>query len=94
MNIAFPAKRISQLRRRAFKAAELPEDVPSGCSKSTVDPMAVLAVFKPLRIKEGSVLRAYQFREGGTGNGFVWAMPVDVEFPDSEDCSWAREKRN
>jgi hypothetical protein len=86
MTKAFTAKKIAQLRRRTSKAAELPEDVPSGWSKSTVDPMAVLAVFKPLRTKEGYTLRAYQFREGGNGNGFVWAMPVDAEFPDPEDC--------
>ena len=30
--------------------------------------------------------RAYQFHEGGNGNGFVWAIPVDAEFPDPEDC--------
>jgi hypothetical protein len=82
----FPAKRIARVRRRASKAAKLPEDVPSGWSKSTVDPMAVLAVFKPLRTKEGYILRAYQFREGGNGNGFVWALPVDADFPDPEDC--------
>ena len=82
----FPTKRIAQLRRRASKAAELPEEVPEGWSVSTVDPMAVLAVFKPLRIKEGFVLRAYQFHSSGNGNGFVWAMPVDADFPDPDDC--------
>ena len=82
----FQVKKIERLRKRAEKAAELPGDVPSGWSKSKVDPMSVLAVFKPLRIKEGFVLRAYQFREGGNGNGFVWAVPVDADFPDSEEC--------
>lgn len=82
----FPAKRIAQLRRRASKAAELSDDVPSGWSRSTVDPMAILAVFKPLRIKNGFVLRAYQFREGGNGNGFVWAMPIESDSPHPEEC--------
>lgn len=86
MTTTFTAKKITQLRQEASKAARLPDDVPEGWSKSAVDPMAVLAVFKPLRIKEGYVLRAYQFREGGNGNGFVWAMPVDAEFPDPEEC--------
>ena len=86
MITTFPAKRIAQLRRRAAKAAELSDDVPEGWSKSTVDPMAVLAVFKPLRIKEGFILRAYQFHSGGNGNGFVWAMPVDSDFPDPDEC--------
>lgn len=82
----FPAKRIAQLRRRAAKAAEVPDDCPEGWSISTVDPMNVLAVFKPLCIKHGFVLRAYQFRAGGNGNGCVWAMPVDADFPDPENC--------
>jgi len=86
MNKIFPAKKINRIRKRAGKAAELPDNGPSGWSKSKVDPMSVLAVFKPLRIKDGFVLRAYQFREGGNGNGFVWAMPVDAEFPAPEDC--------
>ena len=86
MITTFTAKKLTQLRRRASKAAQLPEDVPSGWSKSAVDPMAVLGIFKSLRIKEGYLLRAYQFREGGNGNGFVWAVPVDGEFPDPEDC--------
>ena len=48
--------------------------------------MAVLAVFKSLWIKDGYILRAYQFREGGNGNGVVWAMPVDAEFPEPDKC--------
>ena len=86
MATTFTAKKITQLRRKASKAAELPDDVPEGWSISPVDPMAVLAVFQPLRIKEGYILRAYQFREGGNGNGFVWAVPVDTEFPHPEEC--------
>ncbi len=86
MTKTFPATKVEQLRKQAGKAAELPEDVPSGWSKSPVDPMALLAVFKPLHIKDGYILRAYQFREGGNGNGFVWAMPVDADFPDPEAC--------
>jgi hypothetical protein len=48
--------------------------------------MAVVAVFKPLWIKDGYILRAYQFRDDGNGNGVVWAMPVDAPFPDPESC--------
>ena len=82
----FPGKVITQLRGKASRAARAPEDCPDGWSISAVDPMAVLAVFKPLRLKDGFVLRAYQFREGGNGNAFVWAMPVDADFPDPEEC--------
>jgi hypothetical protein len=58
----------------------------SGKTKANCDPMKVLAVCKPLYVKEGFVLRAYQFREGGNGNGFVWAMPVEAEFPEPQEC--------
>lgn len=86
MVTTFTAEKITQLRQAASKAAQLPKQVPEGWSKSVVDPMAVLAVFKPLRIKEGFVLRAYQFHGGGNGNGFVWAIPVDADFPNPEEC--------
>lgn len=82
----FPGKKITSLRCRASRAAQAPEDCPEGWSINTVDPMNVLAVFRPLRIRDGFVLRAYQFREGGNGNGFVWALPVDADFPDPEAC--------
>jgi hypothetical protein len=48
--------------------------------------MKLLAVFEPLRIKDGFVLRAYQYREGGNGNGVVWAMPLDTTFPNPDYC--------
>jgi hypothetical protein len=38
------------------------------------------------RIKDQFVLRAYQFRSGGNGNGIAWAMPVDADFPEPVDC--------
>lgn len=86
MTKTFPAEKVERLRKRARKAAELPEDVPSGWSKSLVDPAVLLAVFKPLHMKDGFILRAYQFRAGENGNGLVWAMPVDAEFPDPDEC--------
>lgn len=86
MTTSFTAKEVKLLRRNAAKASETPRDGPNGWSKSTVDPMMVLAVFKPLRLKDGYTLRAYQFRHGGNGNGVVWAMPVDADFPDPETC--------
>ena len=54
---------------------------PDGWSKSSINPIDVLAVFEPLRIKDGYILRAYQHREGNDGHGVVWAMPVDADFP-------------
>jgi hypothetical protein len=86
MTNTFPAKKIERLRRFAAKASEAPEECPDGWSISTVDPQQVVAVFKLLRIKDGFALRAYQFREGGNGNGFVWALPVQSALPDPEEC--------
>jgi len=83
MITTFPAARLQRLRRQAAPARL---DPPKGWSKSIVDPMTVVAVFKSLRIKEGFVLRAYQFRAGGDGNGFVWAMPEDAPFPEPDEC--------
>ena len=57
-----------------------------GWTKSSTDPMDLLGVFAPLHIKDGFVLRAYQFRAGGNGNAVVWAMPTDAEFPDPSGC--------
>ncbi len=83
---AFPLTRIQRLRKQAAEAARSDVEPLPGWSKSIVDPMSVLAVFKPLRIKKGFVLRAYQFAEGGNGNAFVWAMPIDAPFYEPEDC--------
>ena len=86
MTTTFTAKEVERLRRKAAKASQPPQDGPNGWSKSTVDPMMVLAVFKPLRLKDRYTLRAYRFRHDGNGNGVVWAMPVDADFPDPEAC--------
>ncbi len=86
----FSARKVSKLRRRAGDAATFPESLPQGWSKSPVDPMEVLAVFKPLRIREGYTLCAYQFYDGGNGNGFVWAVPTDIELPSPEECTAAQ----
>ena len=82
----FPVGKVQQLRRSAQKASEVSEKGPEGWSKSDVDPMKLLSVFSGLRMKEGYVLRAYQFRSGGNGNGIVWAMPETAPFPDPKDC--------
>ena len=53
--------------------------------------MEVVAVFDGLRVKPGWTLHAHQFRNGGNGNGFVWAMPDGVEFREPEsgkDLLW------
>jgi hypothetical protein len=46
--------------------------------------MNLLRAFPALRPKEGYALRAYQYRDDGDGNGFVWAVPESAPFPDPE----------
>ena len=54
--------------------------------------MAMLKPFNALRLKPGYVLRAYVFREGGNGNGIVWAMPVESVFPEPDQCSHIEDR--
>ncbi|MEQ8786998.1 MAG: hypothetical protein RIC55_11890 [Pirellulaceae bacterium] len=82
----FRAADLQQRRKQIVEFAQMPETAPPGWSKSRVDPARVVAMFSALRVRDGYVLRAYQFREEGNGNGFVWALPADAEFPEPEDC--------
>lgn len=82
----FPITQVNVLRKTAAEACPEPDIKPDGWSKSIVDPMNLLAAFPALRIKPDFVLRAYQFKAGGNGNGFIWAMPQDAPFPDPDDC--------
>lgn len=84
--VRFTAAQVAKLREQVVERVQVPESAPEGWSKSRVDPMKVLALFPALRLREGFTLRAYQFKEEMNGNGFVWAMPVDAEFPAPEDC--------
>lgn len=82
----FSASKLQKLRKRAASATEVPKDMPAGWSKSKVDPAKLVEVFAPLKLKKGIVLRAYHFKEGGNGNGVVWAMPADAAFPEPNQC--------
>ena len=82
----FPLPDVRQLRKRAVKAREITQPAPEGWSKSLVNPLNVLAVFEPLRIKKGYTLRAYHYREGNDSHGVVWAMPVNADFPEPQHC--------
>ncbi len=83
----FSITRVNALRDAVTELCAGPDDAPDGWSKSHSDPMTLLAAFPALRIKPGLVLRAYQFKAGGNGNGVVWAMPADSYFPDPDECS-------
>lgn len=85
-----PVSKVTRLYKTAAagegEAPHLPTEIPEGWSKSTIDPADTLAVFDVLRLKPGFVLRAYRFREGGNGNGVVWAMPADAGYPEPNEC--------
>jgi len=78
----FSAELIEDLRERVAEISRVPEDCPEGWSISSIDPARVLAVFESLSLKTGFMLRAYQYRSGGNGNGLVWALPEGKQLPD------------
>jgi hypothetical protein len=82
----FALAEIQRLRKKASELARPQRNCPKGWSISRVDPMAVVAVFQPLRIKAGYILRAYQYCSGDNGNGFVWAMPEAAKFSEPNAC--------
>jgi hypothetical protein len=82
----FPLADVERLIAAARAAAAFPRHSPEGWCKSPVDPNDVLAAFPALSLRPGYTLRAYSFREGGNGNAFVYATPVDDAFPEPEDC--------
>ena len=69
------AKEVVELRRQAQELANPPEGCPEGWCRRPDDPAKILAMFGGLGLKTGFVLRAYQFIQGGNGNGVVWALP-------------------
>ncbi len=86
MKTTFTVAKLDLLRTKASDVCEVLEEGPKGWSKSEVDPMQLLTVFRSLRIRNAFILRAYQYRSGGNGNGIVWAMPKDTDFPEPEMC--------
>lgn len=86
---------IEELRRLAKDAGAATKldggSYPRGWSKSTDDPARLLDAFPTLRLKKGLALRAYVFREGGNGNGVIWAMPESAPFPGPDQAG--KEKR-
>lgn len=84
----FSAAKLEALRKKCRKVAQLldPTGIPSGWSKSTLDPNQLLSQFPPLKLREGFTLRAYLYNVEWLGQGVVWAMPSDAEFPAPDDC--------
>ncbi|MDF0728928.1 hypothetical protein PY093_20150 [Cytobacillus sp. S13-E01] len=58
-----------------------------GWSRSLGNPENIVIGFSQLGIKDGYKLRAYQYIEGGNGNGIVWAIPSIEELPDPRECN-------
>lgn len=83
----YTAKEIEALREKVRTVSQDGMDeLPNGWTKGRRDVNQVVARFPTLKIREGYRLVAYVFREDGNGNGFVWALPVDAEFPAPADC--------
>jgi hypothetical protein len=82
----FPATKVEELRGQVRKIANPGDSTQDGWAKSPVDPTKVVPVFVPLHIKDGYTLKAYLFRSGGNGKGYVWAMPTNAEFPEPANC--------
>jgi hypothetical protein len=83
----FAVSHVQRLIGRARRAAAFPDGGPSGWSRSAVEPCALLSAFRTLWLRPGCTLRAYSFNEGGNGNAFVYAMPIDSPFPEPDKCA-------
>jgi hypothetical protein len=92
MMTRFPVAQVHALADQAKAARAVPVEGLEGWTRSEVDPMRLLAVFTALRGKPGYVLRAYQYRMGGNGNGIVWAIPEGVLFPGPDACTRLAER--
>jgi hypothetical protein len=84
LEVTFAEKRVEALWRRARKARRIADGAAEGWSTSNVGPLRVLRAFSALRLRTGFTLRAYQFRAGGNGEGYVYAMPERAVFPPPE----------
>ena len=82
---AFEVGPLLQLRQQASKVAAMQGGGSGRWVKSPVEPVEIVKLFAPLRIKPGFTLRAYVCDATLLGTGCVWALPADAEFPDPED---------
>ena len=64
------------------------DTAPQGWSIASYDPTQLLAAFSCLRLRDGYRLAAYRFREGGNGNGFVFAIPEDRKLPEPPESGF------
>lgn len=69
-----------------LKSVEVFDDNTDGWHRTSVNPEFIVRGFSQLSIKNSYTLRAYQYLEGGNGNGIVWAIPEDKILPDPYEC--------
>lgn len=84
--IFFSKPEIDQIRTKFLQAREMPATASDGWSRSNVNPMDVLAVFSPLRLKEAYALVGYRLVLLGNGKGVVYAVPKGRAVPIPEDA--------
>jgi hypothetical protein len=70
------ARKLSRQIDRGLRA------LPSGWSLADFDPNLLFDAFPRLQMRDGFQLAAYQFFEGGNGNGFVFAIPTRRSLPE------------
>ncbi len=99
-SVSFSIARVNRLRQAAERARALPDEHsdpsperrrPGGWFASAYDANDLIGVFDTLWLKSGFTLHAYEFREGGNGNGIIWAVPTDAPLLGLDECrSWIK----
>lgn len=84
--VSFSIDEVDEMREKWLKAYRI-YTKSEGWSLYDGDLTKVFKIFPTLRLKPGYKLIAYLFREGGNGNGKVWAIPQDVIPPAPELCT-------
>ncbi len=78
----FSATEVQELIERVRAVARPSAGGPQGWSVSELDPGRIVQAFDPaVRLRAEYVLRGYQYRAGGDGNGVVYAIPVGTSLP-------------
>jgi hypothetical protein len=83
---ALAVKKLMRASRRLSRQIDKRlEALPPGWSLASYDPNLLFDAFPNLRLRDGFQLAAYQFYEGGNGNGFVFAIPESRSLPDPQE---------
>lgn len=75
-------KLMRKARRYARQIDQSLQPLPLGWSLATFDPNLLFDAFPLLQLRDGFHLAAYQYCEGGNGNGFAFAIPARRWLPD------------